>query len=50
MSLNNPEELLLLIEENTNKLSEQSKPSPQETLEFKLHKYYETFPFNSPLD
>ena len=37
--------MLLLIEIQTHTLIEQTKPKPQETLEFKLNKEKDTIPF-----
>ena len=39
-------ELLLLIKEHTDTLTEQTRAKPQETLEFKTNKQMETFSFN----
>ena len=41
-------ELLLLIEKHTDRLIEQTKTKPQETLEFKMNKQTQTFSFNPP--
>ena len=46
----NSNELLPLIENNTNKLIEQTKTRPQETPEFEKYKSYETFSFDSPFN
>ena len=43
-------ELLLLIKKHTDTLIEQTKTKPQETLEFKMNKQMQTFPFNPPID
>ena len=43
-------ELLLLIKKHTETLIEQTKTKPQETLEFKMNKQRQTFPFNPPID
>ena len=43
-------ELLLLSEKHTDTLIEQTKPKPQETLEFKMNKQNQTFPFNPPIN
>ena len=43
-------ELLLLIKKHTDTLIEQTKTKPQETLEFKMNKQMQTFPFNPPIN
>ena len=43
-------ELLLLIKKHTDKLIEQTKTKPRETLEFKMNKQMQTFSFNPPLN
>ena len=43
-------ELLLLIKKHTDALIEQTKPKPQETLEFKMNKQMQTFSFNPPIN
>ena len=43
-------ELLLLIEEHTDTLIEQTKTKPQGTLEFKMNKQRQTFSFNPPIN
>ena len=43
-------ELLLLIKKQTDTLIEQTKTRPQETLEFKMNKQMQTFPFNPPIN
>ena len=43
-------ELLLLIEEHTDTLTEQTKSRPQETLEFKMNKQLGTSSFNPPIN
>ena len=43
-------ELLLLIKKHTDKLIEQTKTKPQETLEFKMIKQMQTFSFNPPIN
>ena len=43
-------ELLLLIKKHTDTLIEQTKTKPQETLEFKMNKQRQTFPFNPPIN
>ena len=43
-------ELLLSIKKHTAPLIEQTKPKPQETLEFKMNQQMETFPINPPLN
>ena len=43
-------ELLLLIEEHTDTLIDQPKTKPQETLEYKMNKQMQTFPFNPPIN
>ena len=43
-------ELLLLIKEHTDTLIEQTKTTPQETLEFKMDKQMQTFSFNPPIN
>ena len=42
--------LLLLIRKHTGTLIQQTKTEPQETLEFKLHKQWETFSCNPPIN
>ena len=42
-------ELFLLIKKHTDVLIQQTKTCPQETLEFKMNKQMQTFPFNSPI-
>ena len=44
------QDLLLLITESTDILVEQTRTKPQETLEFKLNRSYEYFPFESLLE
>ena len=39
-------ELLLLVKKHTDTLIEQTKARPQETLEFKMNKKMQTFPFH----
>ena len=39
------DELLLLIKKHTGTLIEQTKTKPQETLEFKMNKQMQSFPF-----
>ena len=41
-------DLLLLIKKHTDTLIEHTKTKPQETLEFKMNKQRQTFPFNPP--
>ena len=41
-------ELLLLIKKHIDTLIEQTKPKPQEALEFKMDKQTQTFSFNPP--
>ena len=41
---------LLLNKKHTDKLIEQTKTKPQETLEFKMNKQMETFSFNPPIN
>ena len=43
-------ELLLLFKKYTDTLIEQTKPRPQETLEFKMIKQMETFSFSPPIN
>ena len=43
-------ELLLLIEKHTDTLIKWTKTKPQETLEFKMKKQWETFSFNAPIN
>ena len=43
-------ELLRLIKRHTDTLTEQSKTKPQETLEFKIKKQNQTFPFTPPIN
>ena len=43
-------ELLLLIKKHTDKLIEQTKTKPQETLEFKMIRPKQTFSFNPPIN
>ena len=43
-------ELLLLIKKQTDTLIENTKTTPQETLEFKLSKQMQTFSFNPPIN
>ena len=43
-------ELLLLIKKHTDNLIENTKPKPQETLEFKMNKQMQTFSFNPPIN
>ena len=43
-------ELLLLIKKHTDTLIEQTKTRPQETVEFKMNKQRQIFPFNPPLN
>ena len=43
-------QLLLLIKKHTNKLIEQTKTKPQETLEFKMNKQMQSFSFNPPIN
>ena len=42
-------ELVLLIKKHTDTLIEQTKTKPQETLEFKMNKQMQSFPFNPPI-
>ena len=44
------DELLLLVENNTDTLIEQPKTKPQETLEFKMNKQMQTVSFNPPIN
>ena len=43
-------ELLLIIKKHTDTLIEQTKTSPQETLEFKMNKQMQTLSFNPPIN
>ena len=43
-------ELLLLIKKHTDTLIEQTKTRPQENLEFKMNKHFQTFSFNLPIN
>ena len=43
-------ELLLLFKKHTDKLIEQTKIKPQETLEFMMNKQMQTFSFNPPIN
>ena len=43
-------ELLLLFKKHTDTLTEQTKPKPQETLEFKMNKQNQTFSFNPSIN
>ena len=43
-------ELLLLKEKHTNKLVEQTKTKPQETIEFKMNKQMQNFSLNTPIN
>ena len=43
-------ELLLFIKNHTDKLIEQTKTKPQETLDFKMNKQMQTFSFNPPIN
>ena len=43
-------ELLLLIKKHIDRLIEQTKTKPQETLEFKMNKQLQTFSFNPPIN
>ena len=43
-------ELILLIKKHTDTLIELTKTKPQETLEFKMNKQTQTFPFNPPIN
>ena len=43
-------ELFLLIKKQTETLYEQTKTPPQETLDFKISKQMQTFPFNPPMN
>ena len=43
-------ELLLLLENHTDTLIEQTKTKPQETPEFKMNKHMQTFLINSPIN
>ena len=43
-------ELVLLIKKHTDTLIEQTKTKPQETLEFKMNKQRQSFPFNTPIN
>ena len=42
--------LLLLIEKNTDTLIDQTRTSPQKTLEFQMNKQMERFSFNPPIN
>ena len=42
-------EILILIIKKTDTLTEKTKTTPQETLEFKMNKPTETFSFDTPL-
>ena len=42
-------ELLLLMKKHTDKLIEQTKTKPQETLEFEINKHMQTFSFSPPI-
>ena len=42
--------MLLLIKKHTDRLIEQTKTKPQETLEFKMNEHLQTFSFNSPIN
>ena len=46
---NKSEQFLLLFTKITDTLIKQTKTKPQETLEFKLNRSYETFSFDTPL-
>ena len=43
-------ELLLLIKKQTDRLIEQTRTKPQETLEFKMNEQLQTFSFNPPIN
>ena len=43
-------ELLFLIKNHTDTLTEQTKTKPQETLEFEMNKQMPTFLFNPPIN
>ena len=43
-------ELLLLIKKHTDALIEQTRTKSQETLELKMDKQMQTFPFNPPMN
>ena len=43
-------ELLLLIKKHTDTLIEQTRTRPQETLEVKMNKQMQTFPFNPAIN
>ena len=43
-------ELLRVIKEHTDTLVQQTKTSPQETLEFKMNTQLKTFSFNPPIN
>ena len=43
-------ELLLLFKKHTDRLIEQTKTKPEETLEFKMNKQMQTFSFNPPIN
>ena len=43
-------ELLLLVKKHTDTLIEQTKTKPQETVEFKMNKQTQNFPFNPPIN
>ena len=43
-------ELLILIQKNTDRLIEQTKTKPQETLEFKMNEQMENFSLNPPIN
>ena len=43
-------ELLLLIKKHTDTLIEQTKRTPQETLEFKMNRQMQIFSFNPPIN
>ena len=43
-------ELLLLIKKHPDTLIEQTRTRPQETLEYKMKKQMQTFPFNPPIN
>ena len=43
-------ELLLLIKKHTDTLIEQTKTTPQETLEFRMNKQMQNFLFNPPIN
>ena len=42
--------MLILIKKHTDTLIQQTKTSPQETLEFKMNKQMQTFSFNPPIN